>query len=115
MIIEVRCCCEPGKVLGWVDVEADRVVEGRVLKFPWMAPLALTPSEAPPSKSTVNVINATVRRFEAPTERRTTDARALELHERKSWLALDSGHQPIEEWRKVRAFTENRGRLRAWQ
>jgi hypothetical protein len=104
MMVEVRCCCEPGKRLGWVLVEPHRVVEGGVLQSPYMAPIALTPSGALPSKSTTNVIEARVRRFIMVTARLSHDAWALEQHERKSWLALDSGDQPLEVWKLVRAF-----------
>jgi hypothetical protein len=34
--VEVRCCCDPGKLLGTVEVPSDFVVApGRRLKFAW--------------------------------------------------------------------------------
>lgn len=33
MRAEIRCCCDPGKLLGTVEVPADRFYEGAVLRF----------------------------------------------------------------------------------
>lgn len=105
MTVEVRCCCEPGKLLGWVQLEDDRVVLGNTIRFAWFEPPAVSPLSLEPSTSTERVIEAHVRMFEASVQRENPDPWRLEVAERRSYLALDSGHQPLEVWRKVRGFT----------
>jgi hypothetical protein len=108
MTVEVRCCCEPAKLLGWVQLEPDLVVEGRRVVFAWAEidprdvhvdrPFLLT--------TDLRMFTANVRRFEA----KATSAPQPPGVEARwvSWIALDSGDQPLEVWRKVRAFTEKR-------
>ena len=103
MTVEVRCCCEPGKLLGWVQLQEDRVVEGRVIRFLFY--------EAPPAwggeTPMPSMIEARVRLFEQNEQGTIEPGRE---RRRVSWLALDSGHAPLETWRKVRAFTPATGR-----
>jgi hypothetical protein len=32
--VEVRCCCDPSRILGTLDVEAFRVRNGQILRYP---------------------------------------------------------------------------------
>lgn len=36
MRLEVRCCCQPNKLLGWVNVNPNHVIEGQAIRLPCM-------------------------------------------------------------------------------
>lgn len=43
MRVEIRCCCEPGRLLGTVEVDVPYLYEGQTLHFHVRASLSLRP------------------------------------------------------------------------
>jgi len=105
--VEVRCCCEPGKLLGWLQLPQELVVEGRVLHFAFYKAPTLDPGELLPSTTSRVEVRATVRRFERTYQLQIPDSWTYEPTQRVCYLALDSGHQPLDVWRNVRGFRAN--------
>lgn len=116
MKVEVRCCCDPGKLLGWIELKVPALREGDVFKFPL--------SDAP--RSTEELVLG-VARFQQPMEQGPEalslpvahftvyqpargfgffgallgDTRYLERG-----LALKSNDAPIETLRRIPGFVE---------
>jgi hypothetical protein len=91
MTVEVRCCCNPQNLLGWVELPERLVRHGFIrlaCRVEWDAR-----REA--------VVEG--RRYLETTIERYLPGGANPL----SWLALTSAEQPIEVWRTVSGFTEN--------
>lgn len=44
MRVEIRCCCEPGKLLGTVEVDVPYLYEGQLLRFHVRGAISLKPA-----------------------------------------------------------------------
>lgn len=95
MKVEVRCCCVPQKLLGWLDVEPERVVVGRVLSF--VAPAQWNFTNQFDVMRAPECISA--RSVNLPVAAITVDG--------ATWLALKSEETPLETLRRIRGFIEN--------
>lgn len=82
-MIEVRCCCQPKKLLGWMDVREPR--HGSSVTF------LLTRSLLDPQ-------HGSVQRLTLPLAPIVEDGR--------SWLAFKAEDTPIETLRRIGAFRE---------
>lgn len=89
----VRCCCQPQKILGTLDLaEPVRGREVQVrerIRFPLRSMLDFDPAAPIPHN---------------PIRHHTVKIRIFGLHE----LAVYSDDRPIEFWRKIEGFTENK-------
>jgi hypothetical protein len=94
--LEIRSCCVPRKLLGWVDVPEHLARAGEVVRFPLMEPVLLV---GPPPGHRARA--------------RTPLYLPLEIHryrenEAAGWcLAVKSHEHPIELLRHIPTFTEN--------
>jgi hypothetical protein len=99
--VEIRCCCDPGRLLGWVELPAEHIREGDVYT------LSLRPDPFPiVSPKQVDVI-ATADLLELPVAFWYQRVESLEgTASRIGGLALKSNDTPIETLRRVRGFQE---------
>jgi len=94
--VEVRCCCVPQKLLGWLDVEPERIVVGNVVQF-----------RTPPSAGPVTFLHEGFETFRLePGERVALPVAAISSGT-ASWLALKSEETPLETLRRIPGFIEN--------
>jgi hypothetical protein len=100
--VEVRCCCQPTKILGWLPVpRLVQFAEGQ--EFSWIRdrPRQVTRGPEPPlEKSSVQVLRLRLRAMGSS----TIDEYGIAHREAK--LALYSEDTPIEVLRQVREFIE---------
>lgn len=90
MKVEVRCCCDPSRLIGHVQIQAERVRRGPIV-FPLVSPIAVVglrwKGKAVPFRNV-----------------------ALEIEKigrgRASWLAVKSEGTPIETLRLIPTFEE---------
>lgn len=100
-VLEVRCCCDPGKLLGWLAIPTDLARPGVVLKYmlpfdrqAWQASLRDGTFESWPTfESTREVVTLTVDEW-IPTMFSGAE------------LAVRSNDTPIEKLRRVTTFLE---------
>ena len=88
--LEVRCCCDPGLLLGWLKVPTDRVFIGS--RVAWMVREPFNPLLSPDDPIVAEKVELEVARIE--THYPVT----------KSWLALKSNDTPIETLMKLPGF-----------
>jgi hypothetical protein len=96
--LEVRCCCQPTKRLGWLPVPDD-VHDGQIMRFAvsparWM----LASIGGIPQRVAADIIELPVARFG------TMDLSGVAITK----LALKSEETPIERLRLIRDFEEAR-------
>jgi hypothetical protein len=91
--IEVRCCCQPTKLLGWIDVDASKVIEGRTLVF------------TPPRYALLHRENVEVLPTAAD-DRIALPIAMVQFPDGRQYLALKSEETPIERLRTLKAFIE---------
>lgn len=89
MKLEIRCCCQPHKLLGWVDVDPNHAVEGRALRLPLKVSISDVQARVYP------FLYLHVGRIAFPDDRR-------------GHLAIMAENVPIETLRLVPGFEENR-------
>jgi hypothetical protein len=91
-LLEVRCCCHPGKLLGWIDVDASRAYAGAMIKFaiPHRPPVFGIPAGAQldTGRSTITLTVAWLA---------TGDSQQL---------AVKSNDHPLDLLRRIPAFRE---------
>lgn len=96
MRVEVRCCCQPQKLLGWMSMPDKPLHVGDRISFiiPRPPRVSLTPAFEFPLAYKLDVVDLTVARYVAPT------------FYPDNWLAFKSDDIPIERLRMLREFTE---------
>jgi hypothetical protein len=87
--LEVRCCCDPEWVFGYVEVPDDQAVPGFKVRFPLGRVIAGTEVSA-----------CEILELEVDTVTKYRDDTRI------SWLALKSRDYPIEKLRRIRGFVE---------
>lgn len=105
MRAEIRCCCDPGKLLGWVELRQEQIREGDVLSFilrPVVSVLSLgSAADAPVSAP---------ERLTLPVAFWQGDIYDIGVGEyawkREMGLALKSNDTPIETLRRIPSFQE---------
>lgn len=102
MRIEVRCCCVPKKLLGWLEAPEELVFEGSVLSFR-IPPRCFQPVGQPLVFERAIDVRLPVAMFEAGYLGQLLSGGG-ERH-----LALKSEETPIELLRRVPGFVENGG------
>ena len=88
---EVRCCCEPLKLLGWLTTELEPSDEVRHLLLPTVKYSA----------------NAEVDAIELPLCEVRIHFRKFSASPFTDYWAIDAHEQPIELWRMLPNFKEN--------
>jgi hypothetical protein len=84
--LEVRCCCQPRKVLGWLEVPEHQVREGNSVRF------TIPPTWRPERvllADTIALPVATITEYG------------------RDWLAFKAEGAPVERLRKLPGFMEN--------
>lgn len=96
--VEVRCCCRPEKLLGWLQVPEEQLRAGNKIGFMAVATVNLTLADGPGVMATVggHVV-------ELPVEYITLAGATIA----DAYLALKSEETPIETLRQIRGFVEN--------
>jgi hypothetical protein len=103
MRVEVRCCCDPGKLLGWVELAGRaQIKEGDVLSLALLPERDMTPYMEAALYGSIHheVLRLTVAFWQG------------EAHdfgkawEREAGLALKSNDTPIETLRRIAGFQE---------
>jgi len=93
--VEVRCCCNPAQLLGWVELPVTQIQEGDVHAF------ALFDRSAVPKHEILRLPVAYwwhhMRGFDGADEVKIN---------RESGLALKSNDTPIEKLRRIPGFEE---------
>ena len=92
MKLEVRCCCVPNKLLGWLDWP-ERA--GEVWRFNLLSEIPKMPIEEMPIEIPNETVILTVARYQEPVTGRR-------------YLAIKSEDVPLERLRKIPGFVENR-------
>ena len=92
----VRCCCEPQKILGYIDLPRDRYGDGERTRVKTMPMLSVT---------------AFPKSGEKPVAMRSTDEIIILRRYRDYAVGIDemavySDDRPIEFWRKIVGFME---------
>lgn len=99
--LEVRCCCVPQKLLGWVDVPEARLRAGQFLPFVLRVPIPTSFGKQPEREES----NAACVRLEmAFYNVRDVDSDDFGA----TSIALKSGELPIETLRRIPGFIENK-------
>lgn len=106
MRVKVRCCCDPAKLLGWVELPPDKIREGEVVHFTLR-------DSAPPELASAEEDFAVFGRTAAP-ERLSLpvafwqgEIRPTEkAWERDAGLAIKSNDTPMEKLRRIHGFQE---------
>ena len=88
MKMEVRCCCTPRKLLGWLDVK-EGLRPGDVANFMLMEKRLTLEGD---TSGKFEVVQLPIQRIAEGS---------------KSWLALKSEETPIEKLRKIPGFKES--------
>lgn len=98
MTMEVRCCCQPQKLLGWLPVP-DGTRRGSHVRFAVRQDLELVtaPGHAAPVNTSVELPVETFGTYDASGER-------------VKHIALKSEETPIDVLRRIRGFVENTDR-----
>lgn len=98
MMVEVRCCCTPTKLLGYLDVRDDLVRQGNVVGFAVCSPVDTW-------QTTADLEAIRFERVDLPIEKFwKTDVSAT-----TGWttnLAFKSEETPIETLRRIPGFVE---------
>lgn len=98
MRLEVRCCCQPQKLLGWIDVPDHQVVMGQALRLPYRRPICgIPPRMTSAADEVVTHLQLYVGRIASPERPR-------------GYLAVKAEGVPIETLRQIVGFQELRGR-----
>jgi hypothetical protein len=96
--LEIRCCCVPRKLLGWVDVPEHLARAGEVVRFHLREPVLLL---APPAGHYLRVPAKAPQYLALQIDRyRESEAGSLRL-------AVKSHEHPIELLRRIPTFTAN--------
>lgn len=101
MQVEIRCCCDPGKLLGYVEVDRTFIYEGLTLNF-FLCPVAsLKPFWSQRDGDLLSYTSS---------EQLQLPVAMVSGHDRSGeWihgLALKSNDTPIEQLRRIRSFRE---------
>jgi hypothetical protein len=110
---EVRCCCHPDNLLGWLPAPAT-LRPGQSYHFPvtrhlsrW-SPRFTTPLELRALTLTLTLtLKIYSRTWRQVWQCDTHPSRPLEEWFRHSYPAFDSNHQPLEVFRHIPAFLES--------
>jgi hypothetical protein len=94
---EVRCCCDPGQLLGTIDVDVPYLYEGQVFRF-FVGPSV---SLRPYWEQRDDDLTLTVARVQG---------RVLGTGEVLDGLAIKSNDTPIEKLRRINGFQEAKER-----
>lgn len=97
--LEVRCCCIPKKLLGWLDVP-DHIKDGDNIQFsilPQLPPTGLFGLDKPDSVSFQQVTLTASEYWEK-----------LDENNSRGYLALKSNETPLENLRTLSGFRENK-------
>ncbi len=98
MRYEVRCCCDPGKLLGWVDLPRELQLK-EWHTFLWVEGGSYLPGESVPA--------ATAHRLRLQLDQWSKAHDPISLFgEGPERLAFRSDDTPIETLRQLREFTE---------
>lgn len=104
MLAEIRCCCDPGLLLGHVQLERDRLVEGDVITLCLRPVVSLRPFWEQRDDHLFVAIPAETLRLPVALacgiDRRTGEG--------FRGLAIKSNDTPIETLRRIQGFTEAR-------
>lgn len=92
MKIEVRCCCIPKKLMGWIDLPGG-VFRGQIINFD------ITELHSPVMPGYKPVFKQ--RTISLPVE-------VINIPGKQPYLALKSEETPLSEIRKIKTFTENK-------
>jgi hypothetical protein len=91
-LVEVRCCCQPQKLLGWLQVPEHRVKLGRVVRFHIPTTTIGLGLIDPPSLTDSVVVSLPVEMFKD----------GADMH-----LALKSEETPIDVLQRIPGFQRN--------
>lgn len=90
--LEVRCCCEPGKLLGYLPVH-ENVKEREAIRYSYLDLEYVSESETTKTNATVHHVNLTVARF-------------YDKQNDIEYLAIKDNGVSIEILRKISGFEE---------
>lgn len=96
--VEVRCCCQPQKLLGWVEVPRAKLYEGhhvRLLVTPDPRALLAVGASPAPEIAGFAFLSLPIARIATPENSR-------------GWLAVKAEGVPLSTLRRVAGFIENR-------
>lgn len=101
MRLEVRCCCQPQKLLGWIDVPDRQVVMGQALRLPYRRPIyeGISPTAAMPPRMT-SAADEVVTHLQLYVGRIASPERP------RGYLAVKAEGVPIETLRQIVGFKE---------
>ncbi len=104
MKVEIRCCCEPGRLLGTVDLDVPRIYEGQVIDLSLRPMWSLRPSWEQRDGDLFKIIPA--EKLSLPVGfARGWDSRTSEYFQS---LAIKSNDTPIQTLRRIATFQEAR-------
>lgn len=91
--VEVRCCCTPKKLLGWIDISRPPRM-GEVWAFPTNLPIGYRPNYM--SEDKIEVISLQLEGYNS-----------IENKKLIRGIAFKSEETPIETLRRITGFREN--------
>ncbi len=105
MRVEIRCCCDPGKLLGTVEVDVPHLSEGQVFEFFLQPVIHLRPFWE--QKDGDLFVSEPGERLSLPVGFWQGEIRFVgAAWERAAVLALSSNDTPIEKLRRIASFRE---------
>ena len=110
--LEVRCCCTPGKRLGYVQVPVDAIRVGKVnlVVNSERGPLLVFGKRPSVNKSSAQVLIADIKTMEESVVDYDVAAPAgagMVVRDRRTFPAVSSMDQPLEVWKRIDAFRED--------
>lgn len=102
MRAEIRCCCDPGLLLGYVELDRRYIYEGQRINFDLRPFASLKPAYLQKDGDLFDF---------TPRERITLQVAMVHGHDKRSGevlcgLAIKSEDTPIEQLRRIRGFEE---------
>lgn len=88
---EVRCCCDPSILLGWIFIEESFIIHQRLIQMPTTT---LIPTTDKPLMDLSSSITVEFERFN-------------DVPNNRSYKAVKSNDIPIERWERLPQFQRN--------
>jgi hypothetical protein len=104
MRVEIRCCCDPGRLLGTVEVDVPYLYEGQAIRFYARRAISLKPWWE--QRDGDLFVEHLPERLELPVAR--VEGYARGSGEYLNGLAVKSNDTPIETLRRIAGFQEAR-------
>lgn len=102
MRVEIRCCCDPGLLIGTVEVDVPSLYEGQLIHLHVPPTISLKPSWD--QRDGDLFIEHKAERLVLPVSR--VQGHVLRSGEYLNGLAIKSNDTPIEKFRRMRTFRE---------